>query len=404
MHLSDRIQALKISPIRRLIPYADEAKAKGKKVYHLNIGQPDIKTPDQYFEAIKNFRPNTVAYAVSQGIPQLREAMSNYYHGIGVDYDPSDIYVTCGGSEALSFAVMILCDPGDEILVPEPFYANYNTFARLALANLIPIPTKAEDAFHLPPAAEIEKLITPKTRAIWVSHPCNPTGVLYRPDEVAMLTGIAKKHDLFIIADEVYREFTYGQGSKAFMSFASIPEAMDRVIMIDSVSKRYSACGARIGCIAIKNKEFLAQVMKLCQGRLSVSAIEQAAAVGLYSTPKSYLEEVNKEYKLRRDVLYKGLKAIDGVVCHEPEGAFYTMVKLPVDDSEKFIIWMLQNFDINGETTMAAPGSGFYAAANKGLNEVRMAYVLKKEDLERALDILKNAIAAYPGRLEAIRA
>ena len=404
MNFSERIQALKISPIRRLIPYADAAKAKGKKVFHLNIGQPDIKTPNEYFEAIRNYHPDTIAYAVSQGILPLREAMSRYYHGIGVNYDPNEIYVTCGGSEALSFVVMIMCDPGDEILVPEPFYANYNTFARLALAKLVPIPTKAEDAFHLPPAGVIEKLITPKTRAIWVSHPCNPTGVLYRPDEIEMLTGIAKKHDLYIIADEVYREFTYGQGDKSFMSFASVEGAQDRVIMIDSVSKRYSACGARIGCVAIKNKDFLAQVMKLCQGRLSVSAIEQVGAVGLYSTPKEYLDEVNKEYKMRRDVLYQGLKAIDGVVCHEPEGAFYTMVKLPVDDSEKFIIWMLENFDINGETTMAAPGSGFYADPGKGLNEVRMAYVLKKEDLEKALNILKNAIAAYPGRLEAIRA
>ena len=404
MYFSDRINALKISPIRRLIPYSDEAKSKGKKVYHLNIGQPDIKTPDEYFEAIKNYHPNTIAYAVSQGIPELREAMSKYYSGIGINYEPNEIFVTCGGSEALSFAVMIICDPGDEILVPEPFYANYNTFAKLALANLIPIPTTAENGFHLPSASEIEKLITPKTRAIWVSHPCNPTGVLYRPDEIEMLTAIAKKHDLYIIADEVYREFTYGSGDKSFMSFASVPGVQDRVIMIDSVSKRYSACGARIGCIAIKNKDFLAQVMKLCQGRLSVSAIEQVAAVGLYSTPKSYLEEVNKEYKLRRDVFYKGLKEIDGVVCHEPEGAFYTMVKLPVDDSEKFIIWMLQNFDINGETTMAAPGSGFYANPDKGKDEVRMAYVLKKENLEKALSILKAALAAYPGRLEAIKA
>ena len=402
MHLSERIKALKISPIRRLIPYADEAKAKGKKVYHLNIGQPDIKTPEEYFEAVRNFHPSTVAYQPSQGIIELREAISNYYKAMNVNYEPNEVYVTCGGSEALQFVVMIMCDPGDEILVPEPFYANYNTFAKLALAKLIPIPTKAETGFHLPSESEIEKLITSKTRAFWISHPCNPTGVAYTPDEIGMLVRLAKKHDLYIIADEVYREFIYEAGT--FMSFGEAKDALDRVIMIDSVSKRFSACGARIGCIAIKNKEFLAEVMKLCQGRLSVSAIEQVGAAALYKTPKSYLQEVNKEYKMRRDVLYQGLKEIDGVVCHEPKGAFYTMVKLPVDDSEKFIIWMLQNFDINGETTMAAPGSGFYAQPGLGLDEVRMAYVLKSEDLKKALNILKHALAAYPGRLEAIRA
>ena len=402
MHLSDRIKALKISPIRRLIPYSDEAKARGKKVYHLNIGQPDIKTPEEYFNAIRNFHPSTVAYQPSQGIPELREAISNYYKAMNVNYEPNEVYVTCGGSEALQFVVMIICDPGDEILVPEPFYANYNTFAKLALAKLRPIPTKAETGFHLPSESEIEKLITPKTRAFWVSHPCNPTGVSYTHDEINMLVHLAKKHDLYIIADEVYREFIYEAGS--FMSFGEAEDALDRVIMIDSVSKRFSACGARIGCIAIKNKEFLAEVMKLCQGRLSVSAVEQVGAAALYKTPKSYLQEVNREYKMRRDVLYHGLKEIDGVVCHEPKGAFYTMVKLPVDDSEKFIIWMLQNFDINGETTMAAPGSGFYAEPGMGLDEVRMAYVLKSEDLKKALNILKHALAAYPGRLEAIKA
>jgi aspartate aminotransferase len=402
MHLSERIKALKISPIRRLIPYADEAKSKGKKVYHLNIGQPDIKTPEEYFEAVRNFHPSTVAYQPSQGIPELREAISNYYKAMNVNYEPNEVYVTCGGSEALQFVVMIMCDPGDEILVPEPFYANYNTFAKLALAKLNPIPTKAETGFHLPDESVIEKLITSKTRAFWISHPCNPTGVAYTPDEIGMLVRLAKKHDLYIIADEVYREFIYEAGT--FMSFGEAKDALDRVIMIDSVSKRFSACGARIGCVAIKNKEFLAEVMKLCQGRLSVSAVEQVGAAALYKTPKSYLQEVNKEYKMRRDVLYHGLREIPGVMCHEPKGAFYTMVKLPVDDSEKFIIWLLQNFDINGETTMAAPGSGFYAQSGLGLDEVRMAYVLKSEDLKKALNILKHALEAYPGRLEAIKA
>ncbi|MBR1486031.1 MAG: pyridoxal phosphate-dependent aminotransferase [Synergistaceae bacterium] len=398
MHYSERIQSLKISPIRRLIPYADEAEAKGKKVIRLNIGQPDIKTPEEYFDAIKTFHPETVKYQISQGILPLREAISNYYKAMNVPYEPDEIFITAGGSEALQFAVTILCDPGDEILVPEPFYANYNTFAKLSLANLRPIPTSAETGFHLPSEKEIEALITPKTRAFWVSHPCNPTGAMYTPDEINMLCRLAVKHDIFIISDEVYREFTYDKGAERFMSFGEVESARDRVIMVDSVSKRFSVCGIRIGCLAIKNKEFLAQTMKLAQGRLCVSAVEQVGATALYSTPKSYLEEVNKEYKMRRDVLYKGLKAIPGCVCHEPKGAFYSMVKFPIDNSEKFIIWMLQNFDINGETTMAAPGNGFYTDPDKGLDEMRIAYVLKKENLERALNILKEAIAAYPGR------
>ena len=397
MHYSDRIQALTISPIRRLIPYADEAVAKGKKVIRLNIGQPDIKTPDEYFEAVKTFHPATIKYQVAQGIPELREAISNYYKAMNVPYEPDEIFVTAGGTEALQFAVNILCDPGDEILVPEPFYANYNTFAKLSLAKLVPIHTAAETGFHLPPEKEIEALITPKTRAFWISHPCNPTGAMFRPDEIEMLCRLAKKHDIFIIADEVYREFTYDHEAGKFMSFGEVADTRDRVIMVDSVSKRFSACGIRIGCLAIKNKEFLAQTMKLAQGRLCVSAIEQVGAAALYKTPKSYLEEVNKEYKMRRDVLYRGLKAIPGVICHEPEGAFYSMIKLPIDSAEKFVIWMLQNFDINGETTMAAPGNGFYADPNKGLDEMRVAYVLKREDLERALNILKQAVAAYPG-------
>lgn len=402
MRFSDRIQSLTASPIRRLIPYSDEAKAKGKKVYHLNIGQPDIKTPQEYFDAIRNFKVDTIAYAASQGNNDLRDAISAYYHSWDIPYDRDDIFITNGGSEALSFAVQTICDPGDEILVPEPFYANYTTFARAALANIVPIPTRAEEGFHLPAKDVIEKLINPRTRAIWISNPGNPTGAVYTVKELEMLAELAKKHDLYLIADEVYREFTY-DGDK-FTSLGSLPDIRDRVIMVDSVSKRYSACGARIGCIINKNRDFMAQVLKLCQARLCVSTIEQVGAVGLYKAPKSYLQEVNKEYKMRRDILYKALKEIDGVVCEEPKGAFYIMVKFPVDDCEKFIIWMLQNFDINGETTMGAPGSGFYADPNRVKDEMRLAYVLKKEDLEKAANILKNAVAAYPGRIEAIKA
>ena len=402
MRFSERIKALSASPIRRLIPYADEAKAKGKKVFHLNIGQPDIKTPQGYFDAIRSFKVDTIAYAASQGRNELRDAISAYYHDWGIPYDRDDIYITNGGSEALSFAVQAICDPGDEILLPEPFYANYNTFANSALAKIVPIPTRAEEGFHLPPLEAIEKLVTPRTRALWFSNPGNPTGAVYTQKELEAAAHLAKKHDLYIIADEVYREFTY-DGDK-FTSFASFPDIRDRVIMIDSVSKRFSACGARIGCIAIKNKDFMAQVLKLCQARLCVSTLEQVGATALYATPKSYLEEVNREYKTRRDTLYKALKEIDGVICEEPKGAFYIMVKFPVDDCEKFIIWMLQNFDVNGETTMGAPGSGFYATPGRGKDEMRLAYVLKTEDLIKSGNILKQAVAAYPGRIEAIRA
>ena len=402
MRFSERIKALSASPIRRLIPYADEAKAKGKKVFHLNIGQPDIKTPQGYFDAIRSFKVDTIAYAASQGRNELRDAISAYYHAWDIPYDRDDIYITNGGSEALSFAVQAICDPGDEILLPEPFYANYNTFANSALAKIVPIPTRAEEGFHLPPLEAIEKLVTPRTRALWFSNPGNPTGAVYTQKELEAAAQLAKKHDLYIIADEVYREFTY-DGDK-FTSFASFPDIRDRVIMIDSVSKRFSACGARIGCIAIKNKDFMAQVLKLCQARLCVSTLEQVGATALYATPKSYLEEVNREYKTRRDTLYKALKEIDGVICEEPKGAFYIMVKFPVDDCEKFIIWMLQNFDVNGETTMGAPGSGFYATPGRGKDEMRLAYVLKTEDLIKSGNILKQAVAAYPGRIEAIRA
>ena len=401
MHFSDRIKAMQSSPIRRLLPFSDEAKKAGKKVYHLNIGQPDIKTPDEYFQAIRNFKVETIAYATSPGNNDLRDAIAAYYQDWGIPYERDDIFITNGGSEALWFTVMTICDIGDELLVPEPFYANYNAFAQASLAKVVPIPTKAEEGFHLPPESVIEKLITPKTRAIWISNPGNPTGAVYTVAELEMLASLAKKHDLYLIADEVYREFTY-DGQK-FTSLGQMKDILDRIVMVDSVSKRFSACGARIGCVAIKNKEFLAQMLKLCQGRLCVSTLEQVGAAGLYKTPKSYLEEVNKEYKSRRDTLYKALKGIDGVVCEEPKGAFYVMLKMPVDDAEKFIIWMLQNYDVNGETMMGAPGNGFYAS-DRGKDEMRLAYVLKNEDLLKAMDILKGALEVYPGRVEAIKA
>ncbi|HCA40167.1 MAG TPA: pyridoxal phosphate-dependent aminotransferase [Aminobacterium sp.] len=402
MKFSKRITSMQSSPIRRLIPYADEAKTKGKKVYHLNIGQPDIKTPPSFLSAIKNFAQEVIAYSTSQGSNELRDAMRKYYENFNIHFDRDHILVTNGGSEAIMFSIMATCDPGDEILIPEPFYANYNAFSQCVSVNVVPITTKAEEGFHLPPREKIEPLISPRTRCILISNPGNPTGTIYTLDEMKMLAELAKKHNLFIIADEVYREFVY-DGLK-YTSFGNLPEIEDRVIIVDSVSKRYSACGARIGCIASKNLDLMKEILKLCQGRLCVPTLEQVGATALYSTPVSYLEDVNKEYQTRRDTLYKALKEMPGVVCEQPKGAFYVMVKMPVDDAEKFVIWMLQNYDINGETMMAAPGEGFYATPGLGKNEARLAYVLNNEDIVKAMNILKGALEAYPGKIESIAA
>ncbi|NLH94549.1 MAG: pyridoxal phosphate-dependent aminotransferase [Synergistaceae bacterium] len=400
MKFSKRITGMQASPIRKLVPYANEAKAKGKKVYHLNIGQPDIVTPAGFFEAIRNFREDVLAYSTSAGSNELIDAIRKYYQGYGIEYGREHIIITNGGSEALMFAMIALCDPGDEILVPEPFYTNYNGFGQAVNVAIRPITTKAECGFHLPAAGEIEKLVSPATRAILISNPGNPTGVVYTDQEIMMLAEIAKKHDLFIISDEVYREFVY-DGLK-YTSFGTIKEIEDRVILVDSVSKRYSACGARIGCISSKNAELMAQVMKLAQGRLCVPTLEQVGAAELYKTPMSYLKDVNEEYTRRRNILYKALKEMPGVICEEPKGAFYVVVKLPVDNAEKFVIWMLKDFDVDGETVMMAPAEGFYATPGLGRDEVRLAYVLKEKDLARAMDILKAGLEAYPGRVEAV--
>jgi len=400
MKFSKRITGMQASPIRKLVPYANEAKAKGKKVYHLNIGQPDIVTPAGFFEAIRNFREDVLAYSTSAGSNELIDAIRKYYQGYGIEYGREHIIITNGGSEALMFAMIALCDPGDEILVPEPFYTNYNGFGQAVNVAIRPITTKAECGFHLPAASEIEKLVSPATRAILISNPGNPTGVVYTDQEIMMLAEIAKKHDLFIISDEVYREFVY-DGLK-YTSFGTIKEIEDRVILVDSVSKRYSACGARIGCISSKNAELMAQVMKLAQGRLCVPTLEQVGAAELYKTPMSYLKDVNEEYTRRRNILYKALKEMPGVICEEPKGAFYVVVKLPVDNAEKFVIWMLKDFDVDGETVMMAPAEGFYATPGLGRDEVRLAYVLKEKDLARAMDILKAGLEAYPGRVEAV--
>lgn len=397
MNYSSRITSVESSPVRKLIPVADKAKAKGKKVYHLNIGQPDIKTPKAFFEAVRNFSGDILTYSPSNGIPEMIDAVIPYYRNYNMELSREDILVTNGGSEALLFTLMSLFDKGDDIVVPEPFYANYYTMFKVLEINVVPISTRVEDGFHLPSKSEIEKIITEKTKAILISNPGNPTGTAYTREEMNTIAAIAKEKNLFIISDEVYREFVYDDLDYA--SFGTIKEIEDKVIIIDSVSKRYSACGARVGLIVSKNKEFIAQAFKLCEVRLSVAELEQVGAAALYKTPQSYLEEVNQEYKKRRDIVFEALSSMEGVVCRKPEGAFYYMAKLPVDDAEKFVIWLLEEFDINGETLMMAPANGFYATEGRGVDEVRIAYILNETDLSKAMEILKEALKKYPGRV-----
>lgn len=396
MKCSNRISNMQESPIRKLVPYSLKAKANGKKVYPLNIGQPDIQTPEGYFDAVKNFKQDVLAYADSHGDFTLIDKISDYYKKNKMNYEPEDILVTNGGSEALLFAMIALCDPGDSIVVIEPFYTNYNGFAAEVSVNVEGIVTKAENGYRLPAKEEILASISDKARAIIITNPSNPTGVVYTKEELQMIAEIAVERDLFVIADEVYREFVY---DGEFYSLAYFPELEQRLIMIDSVSKRYSACGARIGCTASKNKDVMANVLKLCQGRLSVPTLDMIGAISLYAdTPDTYFGEVNEEYKKRRDVTYAALSQMEGVVCGKPQGAFYIAVKLPVDDAEKFIIWMLEEFDYEGETVMMAPLASFYSKPGIGVDEARIAYILNADEMEKAMFVLDKALKAYPGR------
>ncbi len=397
MKLSARVQSIIPSPIRKLSPYADAAKAAGKKIYHLNIGQPDIKTPAQFMDSIRAYQAPVIAYGNSKGEKFLLQAIQKYYAEKGMDYALEDIFIANGGSEALAMAIMSLCDPDDEIMVFEPFYANYTTFCKEFGAKINAVATSVSNGYHLPGEAEIAKHITPRTKAILLTNPGNPTGVVYTPEEQDMISRIVRKYDLALIADEVYREFVY---DGEYRSFGSMPELESNLIIIDSVSKRYSACGARIGCVISKNKELGKQLNKCCQARLCSPILEQVGAAALYTTPVSYLEEVNREYKKRRDTIVAALGKLPGVIASDPKGAFYIMVSLPVDDAEKFAIWTLENFAVDNETVMFAPGNGFYNTPNSGVNEARLAYVLKSEDLERAIYILGEALKAYPGRTE----
>lgn len=393
MRYSERITTMQSSPIRKLAHIASSAKAKGIKIYHLNIGQPDIKTPKVFFEAVKNFNNEVLEYAVSPGLPELISSLQQYYTTYNMDFESDEILVTNGGSEALLFALMATCDPKDNILVPEPFYSNYNGFSQSINVNITPITTKAEEGFHLPSKEKIQSLITSKTRAILISNPGNPTGTVYTKKELYMISEIAKENDLWIISDEVYREFVYD--GLEYTSFGNIKEVEDRVIIIDSVSKRYSACGARIGSIASKDKTLIAEILKLCQGRLCVSTLDQVGSVELYNTPSSYFTEVNNEYKNRRDVLYNELIKVKGVICKKPAGAFYIVAKLPIENAEDFVIWMLTDFNKDGETVMACPAEDFYATPGLGRDEIRLAYVLKEDDLHKAAIILKEGLEKY---------
>ena len=394
--ISQKGIAMPESPIRKLVPFAEKAKKAGKKVYHLNIGQPDIKTPELALDAIHNFSNEVVEYSHSAGFESYRKGLASYYQNLAIDVDYNDVMVTTGGSEALLFALNSCLDPGDEIIIPEPFYANYNGFSMSAGVKVKPIATSINDGFALPAIEEFEKLITPKTKAILICNPGNPTGYLYSKKELETLRDIVVKYDLFLIADEVYREFAYD--GNQHHSVLNIEGLGQNAIVIDSTSKRYSMCGIRVGCIVSKNKEVMTTALKFAQARLSPPTFGQIAGEAALSTPKSYFQEVSSEYVSRRDVLIEGLNKIEGVICPKPKGAFYAIAQLPIDDADKFAQWLLEDFDFNGETVMVAPAAGFYATPNTGINQVRIAYVLNKESLKAAIKILDEALKVYPGR------
>lgn len=395
--ISNKGKQMPESPIRKLVPYSEIAKKKGNKVYHLNIGQPDIKTPEVAMNAVKNIDLTILEYSHSAGNESYRKKLSAYYINQDISVNIEDIIITTGGSEALMFAMGSTMDQGDEIIIPEPFYANYNGFSTASGVTVVPVISTIETGFALPAVEDFEKLITPKTKAILICNPGNPTGYLYSKEEIMQLAALVKKHDLFLISDEVYREFTYD--GDIHYSVMNVPGLEEHAIMIDSVSKRYSMCGARIGCIVSKNKEVMATAMKFAQARLSPPTIEQIASEAALDTPKSYFDEVISEYRERRDTLINELNKIEGVIVSKPKGAFYCIAQLPVDNADNFAQWLLESYDLNGETVMVAPAAGFYSTPGMGLNQVRIAYVLKKADLISAVRILKAAIPVYNASL-----
>ncbi len=391
--ISQKGQMMPESPIRKLAPYAEAAEAKGVKILQLNIGQPDIKTPKIAMDAVKNSNIDILSYSHSAGFLSYREKLAHYYSNQGIKVDSKDIIVTTGGSEALTFALNTIADQGDEIIIPEPFYANYNGFATASGLNVVPVYSSLENGFALPPIGEFEKLLTPKTKAIVICNPGNPTGYLYSHKEIRQLAALVLKHDIYIIADEVYREFAYdGLEHHSILKEHNID---DHAIMVDSVSKRFSMCGARIGCLVSRNKDFMKTAMKFAQVRLSPPTLAQIASAAALDVPQTYFDEIIAEYVDRRDTLVSGLAQIPGVKVSKPKGAFYCIAELPVKDAENFAKWLLADFSHNGKTIMVAPAAGFYSSPNVGLNQVRIAYVLKKEDLIEAIGLLKEALAQY---------
>ena len=385
------------SPIRKLVPYAEQAKKDGKKVYHLNIGQPDIETPQVALDAVKNFSKQVVEYSHSAGFESYRKGLASYYQSLNINISYNELMITTGGSEALLFALNSCLDSGDEVIIPEPFYANYNGFSASAGIKVKPISTSINNGFALPPIEEFEKLITNKTKAILICNPGNPTGYLYSLEELETLRDLVKKHDLFLFADEVYREFAYDGNSH--ISVLNLDGLEDNAVVIDSTSKRYSMCGIRVGCIVSKNKDVINTALKFAQARLSPPTFGQVAGEAALSTPKSYFDDVISEYVSRRDLLVDGLNQIPGVLCPKPKGAFYAIAELPVDNAEKFAQWLLEEFDYNNETLMVAPAAGFYSTDGEGYNQVRIAYVLNLDSLKKAIKCLEEALKLYPGRI-----
>lgn len=393
MILSTRALEIQASPIRKLMPYAIQAKKNGIKVYHLNIGQPDIETPQVMLDVYHKFDEKVLSYGPSQGLDEYRQGLVHYYSKHNIAIEDDEVIVTTAGSEAIVFALSVVCNEGDEVIVPEPFYTNYNGFATMASIKLKPLTTYAETGFALPDSSKIEALITPLTKAILICNPGNPTGTVYTETEIMRIAKIAKEHNLFVISDEVYREFVY-DGKKHF-SIMHVPDFEENAILVDSISKRYSACGARIGCIVSKNKELMVAVLKFAQARLCPPTVDQLAANACAYLGEEYIEDIQKEYQKRRDFVFEELQQIPGCICVKPQGAFYIIAKLPIRDAEDFIIWLLKDYNVSNETVMAAPAEGFYATPGLGRNELRIAYILNEEDLKKAMHIFKTGLIEY---------
>ncbi|MDF2438907.1 MAG: aspartate aminotransferase [Bacteroidota bacterium] len=394
--VSHKGEHMPASPIRKLVPFAEEAKKKGRKIYHLNIGQPDIETPEVMMNAIKNTDIKILEYSHSAGMESYRKKLAGYYGSFNINIDHHDIIITTGGSEAIEIAMMTCFNPGDEIIIPEPFYANYNGFSCAADVIVKPVKSFIETGFALPPISEFEKLITPKTKGIMICNPGNPTGYLYSKEELELLKQLVLKYDLFLLSDEVYREFCYD--GKEYVSVMHLEGIENNTVLLDSISKRYSACGARIGAMISRNKQVMSAAMKFAQARLSPPTFGQIGAEAALDTPKSYFDKVQKEYVSRRDFIIEALNKMEGVFCPKPSGAFYCIARLPIDNADKFCQWLLESFEFEGQTVMLAPATGFYSTPGSGMNEVRLAYVLNREDLKNAMQCLEKALKEYPGR------